>query len=575
MTKTHEPKIKYFLYARKSSEAEDKQADSIEDQVKEMRKLAGEMNLDVLDVVSEAKSAKAPGRDGFNSMLHRISKGEANGILCWKLDRLARNAVDGGQISWMLQQNVIQHIQTFQRGYLPTDNVLMMAVELGMANQFVRDLSVNVKRGLRAKLEKGEPLGVAPEGYLNTPDRQKGSRIAIPDPDRFLLVRRMWDLMLTGYYNPQQVLRIANEEWNYRTVKRSRIGGGPLSRSAIYKLFRNSFYCGKLYHGPSDQVYQGTHKPMVTEEEFEKVQILMGSKRPRVSPKTKFFAHTGQIHCGGCGNQVTAEDKQQVICSECKCKFAVPFNKQCPECETRIENMKGAKFLHYTYYHCTWHKQKDKEKCKQKSIKINDLEKDIKDFLLSFSIHQDYVDWALDYLQKNPGDKVKTKEAIVSQNHKSLEAVNKRLDGLIEMRMAKEIEEEQFKAKKQALEADKKRYEELIAKSENNSVNATAETIKLLSFAERAYREYENGNPNKKREVVYDLSSNLTLINQKLDITREKSLELLIESTKQLPAITRSFEPEKEIVNKEKSTSFEDVRFSWLGSWDSNPGPIG
>src|SRR5659263_5961 len=127
---------KYILYARKSSESEDRQMASIEDQLAEAKKLAEKYNLKVIDVISESKSAKEPGRIGFETMLKRISKGEAQGILTWKLNRLARNPIDGGKISWMLQQNIIKHIQTFEREYNPADNVLLMQVEFGMANQY-------------------------------------------------------------------------------------------------------------------------------------------------------------------------------------------------------------------------------------------------------------------------------------------------------------------------------------------------------------------------------------------------------------------------------------------------------
>ena len=147
--------IRYFLYARKSSESEDRQMASIDSQIAELQKIADEMGLDVADRFSESRSAKGPGRPVFNQMVQRIQAGEASGILCWKLNRLARNPIDGGQISWMLQQGVLKQIQTFGKAYYPTDNVIVMAVELGMANQFIRDLSVDTKRGLRAKADRG------------------------------------------------------------------------------------------------------------------------------------------------------------------------------------------------------------------------------------------------------------------------------------------------------------------------------------------------------------------------------------------------------------------------------------
>ncbi len=137
--------LKYFLYARKSSESEDRQVASIESQVAELKKLASNYGITIDEVFIESKSAKAPNnRPIFSDMLERLYKGDANGIICWKLDRLARNPVDGGTINWMLQNGVIQHIRTFDREYFPTDNVLMMSMEFGMANQYIRDLSANV-----------------------------------------------------------------------------------------------------------------------------------------------------------------------------------------------------------------------------------------------------------------------------------------------------------------------------------------------------------------------------------------------------------------------------------------------
>ena len=161
--------MRYFLYARKSTDVEDKQVLSIEAQLSELRALAKREGLEITEELIEKRSAKQPGRPIFNDMLLRIQKGEARGIVCWKIDRLARNPVDGGQIQWLLQNGAISHIQTHDRAYYPSDNVLTMSVEFGMANQYIRDLSVNTARGLRAKARQGHFPGTAPFGYLNNP----------------------------------------------------------------------------------------------------------------------------------------------------------------------------------------------------------------------------------------------------------------------------------------------------------------------------------------------------------------------------------------------------------------------
>ena len=103
--------LKYFLYCRKSTEDEDRQILSIDAQLAELNAIAQQQNLMVVDRFTESKSAKGPGRAVFNDMIRRIESGEANAIVSWKLDRLARNFDDGGKIIGLLQRGVIQEIR--------------------------------------------------------------------------------------------------------------------------------------------------------------------------------------------------------------------------------------------------------------------------------------------------------------------------------------------------------------------------------------------------------------------------------------------------------------------------------
>ena len=135
---------------------------SLDAQENELRTLAEREGIEIVQVFRESMSAKAPGRPLFAEMVKQLTKGTASVILCWKIDRLARNPVDGGAIQWMLQQGQISTIKTYDRTYLPTDNVLMLSIELGMSNQYIRDLSENVKRGNREKLRRGEWINRAP-----------------------------------------------------------------------------------------------------------------------------------------------------------------------------------------------------------------------------------------------------------------------------------------------------------------------------------------------------------------------------------------------------------------------------
>jgi site-specific DNA recombinase len=126
----------FFMYCRKSSEAEDRQILSIESQVNELKRYATRRGFKIAAALTEAKSAKAPGaRPVFNSLMQRLYRGEADGILCWKLDRLARNPVDGGSIIWAMKQHGVTVVTPFQMYGQSEDNVVWMYLEFGMAQK--------------------------------------------------------------------------------------------------------------------------------------------------------------------------------------------------------------------------------------------------------------------------------------------------------------------------------------------------------------------------------------------------------------------------------------------------------
>jgi site-specific DNA recombinase len=509
-------KIKYFLYARKSSESEDRQVASIESQINELKKIAEQEGLEIVEIFQESQSAKAPGRPVFNSMIERIYKNEAQGILCWKLDRLARNPIDGGQISWLLQQGVIKHIQTYGRSYYPTDNVLMMSVEFGMANQFVRDLSTGVKRGLKTKVEKGWYPVHAPVGYLNNRLKLKGEKDIIKDPDRFSLVRKMFDLMLTGNYTPPKILEIATKEWGFRMPN-----GKPIARSTLYRIFTDSFYYGMFeYPKKSGNWYKGAHEPMITEEEFDRIQVLLGRKgKPR--PKNHMFAFTGMIRCGECGALITAEEK--------------------------IKHQRNGNIRRYIYYHCTKRKNPN---CSQKGIKVEDLEAQIIKVLDSLEIPTEFHDWALKWLRMENEKEANDRNTILASQQNAYDACVKKIDTLIDMRAAGEITEAEFSEKKAALTKEKIRLQELLTDTDNRVDKWLNKAEQVFAFARDAHKKFETGGLETKKAILSALGSNLILKDKILSIDVENSLIPIIKSAKEVKAIHKRLESQKTSINK-------------------------
>ncbi len=508
--------IKYFLYARKSSESEDKQVASIDSQIDELTRLAKQRDLEILKVYSEAQSAKEPGRPVFDEMLNAVQGGKAQGIICWKLDRLARNPIDGGRISWMLQQGSIQHIQTFERSYYPGDNVLMMSVEFGMANQFIRDLSVNTKRGLRAKAERGWYPAPASLGYMNHPFKRKGEKEIIKDPEKFDLVRKMFDLMLTGQYTAPKILKIATSEWGLH----SRLGN-KISESNIYRMFNDPFYYGSFeFPKNSGNWYKGQHEAMITEDEYEKIQVILGDKGKQ-RPHTKEFAYTGLIHCAECNSMITAEKK--------------------------IKTQKNGNVHQYTYYHCT---KKKNRACSQKNIRQEDLESQINAILGTIEIPPEFKEWAIDQLKTESRFEVEDRNKILANLQRDYNACVQRIDALIDMRAAGELNEEEFARKKSEFSKEKVRLQELLKDTDGRVDNWLEKAEQVFTFAESAPKRYASATLREKRNIVFVLGSNLLLKDNKLSIHVAAPLLLIEKAAKEVKRIHARLEPLKKPMDK-------------------------
>lgn len=503
-------KLRYFIYARKSSESEDRQMASIDAQIVELASLATENNLFVVEVLSESKSAKEPGRPIFNKMLARISNGEADGIICWKLNRLARNPIDGGLISWMIQQGSIQHIQTFGRSYYPNDNVIMMAVELGMANQFIRDLSVDTKRGLRAMAERGwYPAGSKTLGYMHNPYKKKGEKEIIADPERFELTRKVFTTMLAGVHSPKKILEIATKEWGL--IGRS---GKKIALSTIYRILKDPFYYGEYeYPKRSNNWYKGNHPAMITVDEYDRIQVLLGKKgNPR--PKLYDFAFRGPITCGECGALITAEKK--------------------------VKRQKNGNVHFYTYYHCTKKKNPD---CSQKSIEEKILEKQIAEVLGKIQLPKDFSEWAMEVLKENNVVEAESRKKILASQQKEYDRVLKMVDAIIEMRANGELTESEFAEKKASYSKEKSRLEMLLGDVGQRADDWLNQAEKYFDFATNARLVFEHGSVRVKKEILSTLGSNLSLKDGKLIVELPQILKVFEKASDKLKRLDVRFEP--------------------------------
>ena len=536
---TTEDKIVYFLYARKSSESEDRQVQSIEDQTNRMKELAKSLGITIKEILTEAKTAKKPYcRPVFMDMLERIEKGEAQGILCWQINRLSRNPIDSGTLSWMLQQGTLKSIQTIDRQYLPDDNVLLFNVESGMANQFIIDLRKNSRRGMEGKADRGWLPSRAPLGYLN----DVIEHTIVVDEQRFMLVRKMWDLMLTGNYTPQQIRQIANKEWGFRTPKTKRDGGVELATSMMYKIFNNIFYTGSFTW--AGKVYTGNHKPMITLEEYDRVQVILGKKgKPR--SQTHEFAYTGLMRCEVCGSMYTASEKMKIV-------------KSTGELKT------------YVYYHCT-RRKKDVVCNQRKPMTLKELEDQIDIKLERFTILPKFQEWALEILNRDNDKEIEERTKIYENQHKALTSTQKELDTLTKMRYRELIDDETFIKERDELKAKIAKLTNNLRETESRAERWLELTEKTFTFACYARKEFISGSLEKKREIYSALGQNYLVKDKEIHITPN---EWFVPIEKAYPALEAEYnrlELDKNLDIATRNERFAQLILSWGGYRESNP----
>ena len=552
----------YIFYKRKSSDSEDKQILSLDSQDRTIREtIPGFSNFKITGNYQESMSAKAPGRPKFNEMCERLERGEAKFIICWQLNRLARNPVDGGRIIWLVQNYGVR-IMTPSKTYDAND-ILLMYVEFAMSNVFITDLKKSTYRGIEDKLRAGIAPILAPLGYYNDVTKKQGLRDILPDLERFELVRKMWDLLLTGQYSPVRILHIATNEWGLRQRN-----GKPISRSKIYDLFKNLFFAGQFEY--QDQIYQGIHKPMITLDEYDRAQKILGRKgKPRMLGHQ--FAYTRLMKCV-CGSGITAHERFRKICPDCHFKYNAQKNESCPKCKTEAPE----KTWYICYYHCS---KKNDPNCKQPYITEKDLESQIDKVLASIHLPEEFVTWTLNQLRKAHEEESQGRQVIDNSLGSSLIAVKKKLDNLLSKYLSEVnskgelISDEEYKHQKELLLEEKHGLEEQLDGANGQQENWLETAERVFHFATNARYWFNEGTLEQKRAIVQAIGLNLTLDDKLLRCDLLKPFESIQKGAEMLKDEVQRIEPKNKIGTAIQSSYTEYTNPIWGDRRDSNPRP--
>ena len=544
--------IKYILYARKSTTTDERQSSSLQDQQKEMEQIAQNLNLNVVHTISESKSAKSPGRPGFDDMVKRIEDGEADGILVWAISRLARNPIDAGRIMWLLQTGAIKHIKTFSGDYTPEDNAIVSAFEFAVSNQYIINLSWGVKRGMRQKALRGWlPMNVLPLGYAHKEVEGQSTKIITTDPDRFYSLKKLWKLALTGDYSISDLKRKGDE------LELRGSSGKLISKSTYYYMFRNEFYCGYFWwvNQEGDRIrIKGKHTPMVTEKEFMEIQRkLRITSDGTVRPKKYTYPFKQDLSCGECGSSVTAQQKAVCKCSNCKSRFSAVHKNECPNCGLAIENMKPLQLWKVIYYNCTKRRGPCSQKPARKESIVSAINKGSEEAFISKRLYSFMQDCVKGHKSANPNDYENAHNSLMKLKTR----LTKKLDNLIDMRANGEIGRENFETRKVDTQKEIERIERKIAGLEDLYVDWKDIFLSQCQLAAEAKKVLESDNDEDKSMMLKRFCSNPVIIDKKLIFTTPKAFSYAKIRFNKWISEFPVFEPDSDVENKGDFENFE------------------
>ena len=418
--------IKYIAYCRKSTDEKDKQVLSIEAQIAELKEFAKRENLTITEFITEAKTAKVPGREQFAEVLKKIEIGMATAILSWHPDRLARNSIDGGKIIYLLDTGKLLDLKFPSFWFESTpQGKFMLSIAFGQSKYYVDNLSENVKRGNRQKLRNGVWPSKAPYGYLNNP-KTRGIDI---DEEKSKIVKKAFQL-----FADTNITFTGISQFMFK-FGIQREGEKPIKVGQVKNMLSNRFYLGILKY--AGEYYEGSHKTFISKKLFNEVQKQVEKiERPRQHGHN--FAFAGLATCGECGAAITAEQHIK-----------------------KYKNGTGQTFI---YYRCT----KKLKPCSQKYISEPDTEIQLRKIVSDCGLHQDwepyFEKWVTEAEEKDKLTAAVEEKQIDGQIQESEVKLNRLLDGYLDQ----VVEPETYKQKKSELFEEKLKLEEKKSQIQKN-----------------------------------------------------------------------------------------------------------
>ncbi len=519
--------MKAIILARVSTEEQREAGNSLPAQITRMQNYCQRESLEIVETFSFDESAYKTKRDEFDKILEYLDTNKEKVAICFdKVDRLSRNVFDK-RVSLLYEKAVNDEIELHfvSDGQVINSNMSAVAkfqfgMSLGLAKYYSDAISDNVKRAFEKLRAEGKKTGQARIGYKNITE-ENGKKTIVLDKEKASLVKKIFELYSLGNHSIESIWK-EMIGLGLKSVK-----GNLIAKSNIDTILKDSFYYGMAYSKKYNLLYPHKYERLITKELFQKCEdVQKGRRKNPAKIESNNFIFKSLLSCQKCGCTITPE----------------------------VKTKKSGKT--YIYYSCT----NSKGICKREYVSETKLLEPILELLEQFeSIPDSTKEHLVEELRKNNEAEIAFHKKQLNRIQNEYQLVQSKISKLTDLLLSDSITRDvydekllEFKNKQHSLNAEIEQY----TKADHDYLITIS---KVISLAKRAKAIFESSETPEQRAFINFLIQNPQIKDKELVFTLKKPFDLILN----LAPL------------KSKTASISTSRLTWLGSWDSNPGPIG
>lgn len=317
------------LYCRLSKDdMVDDESNSITNQKMILKKFADDNGFtNTAYYVDDGFSGTNFERDGFKTMMNDIENGKISIVITKDLSRLGRDYLKTGELIEMIFPDYNVRYIAINDGVdtAKSENELLAFKNI-FNDWYARDCSKKIRAVFKAKGQSGKHLCPPVYGYKHS---ETDKNLWVIDDEPAEVVRKIYRLCIDGY-GPTQIARILTEQgvptptayaisqgrntchknaktyrWGTQTICHILEKPEYLGHTVNFRTHMKSYKVKKIVYNPQEewQIFENTHEPIITQQEFDLVQEIRKGKR-RLQRSNVVNAFSGMVYCADCGEKM-------------------------------------------------------------------------------------------------------------------------------------------------------------------------------------------------------------------------------------------------------------------------------